>query len=70
MKEKMEERIVELETRLAFQDHTIEELNDVIVSQQEQLDQVIKELALLKEQVLSILAESGDQKNDPPPPHY
>ena len=34
------DRIVELETRLAFQDNTIEELNGVIISQQKQLDRL------------------------------
>ena len=32
------DRIVELETRLAFQENTIEELNTVIIDQQKQID--------------------------------
>ena len=39
-KHKLEERIVELETRQAFQEHTIEELNGVIISQQQQIDRL------------------------------
>ena len=36
--ESLTTRIIELETRLAFQDHTIEELDGVIISQQQQID--------------------------------
>lgn len=39
--------IVELETRLAFQDNTIEELNEAIISQQQQLDRLESDLALV-----------------------
>jgi len=39
----MEERIIELETRLAFQDNTIEELNGALTAQQAQLDKLTKE---------------------------
>ncbi len=39
-REALAARIVELETRLAFQEHTIEELNKVITGQQRQLDEL------------------------------
>ena len=39
----MEHRIIELETRLAFQENALEELNEALVSQQAQLDAVEKE---------------------------
>ncbi len=67
----MEERIVELETRLAFQENTIEELSDVVAQQQIQLDDVIKELLALKEQYQNTNAEGAEgQGEEPPPPHY
>lgn len=47
----MEERLIELETKTAFLDHTIEELNDVIVKQQFELDEMTKKMARLKEQI-------------------
>ena len=37
-------RLTELETRLAFQDQTIEELHEVIYRQQGQLDELSREL--------------------------
>ncbi|MFQ5582782.1 MAG: SlyX family protein, partial [Mariprofundaceae bacterium] len=34
----LDERIIELETRLSFQDRLVQELNDVIAGQQKQID--------------------------------
>ena len=67
----MEDRIVDLESKLAFQDETINELNDVITNQQRQLDVLREEIRLLNLRIVS-LAESSvnpDEK-EPPPPHY
>ena len=47
----MEERLVELETKTAFLDKTIEDLNDVIVKQQQQIDLLEKNLERMKEQL-------------------
>ncbi|NTV14660.1 MAG: SlyX family protein [Desulfobulbaceae bacterium] len=46
--EKLAARLTELETHLAFQDQTIEELHEVIYRQQGQLDELTRELAKLK----------------------
>ena len=43
----MEHRIIELETRLAFQELALEELNSALIDQQAQLDRVEKECARL-----------------------
>lgn len=50
----MEERITELETKVMFQDQTIEELNQVIYDQQQQLDKLGDEVALLKKQLAAL----------------
>jgi SlyX protein len=67
----MEDKIVDLETKLAFQDETINELNDVITDQQNQLDELREEIRLLNLRIVSI-AESTPNSNEvePPPPHY
>jgi len=52
----MEQRIIELETRLAFQEIALEELNEALISQQAQLDGLEKEclrLANLLNETLS-----------------
>ncbi len=59
--ESLTTRIIELETRLAFQDHTIEELDGVIVSQQQQLDRLESDLALVKRQLKQLVVGTSDE---------
>ncbi len=67
----MENKIIELESKLAFQDQTINELNEVITDQQHQLDQLREEIRLLNIRIASV-AEASNVSNEkePPPPHY
>jgi SlyX protein len=67
----MEKRLTELESRVAFQDDTIQKLNDVVVAQQDQLDRMFEELKYLNEKIKvldSELVAAEDQET--PPPHY
>jgi len=52
----MEHRIIELETRLAFQEIALEELNSALISQQAQLDSVEKECTRLAHLLTETLA--------------
>ncbi len=63
----LEERITSLETRIAFQDKTIDELNDVVTAQQKQIDDLFKRLRELIEQ---IGPTPLDKNADTRPPHY
>ena len=67
----MDERLVELEVRVAFQDQNFQELNEVVTRQQTQIDRLVKQLAMLMSQ-LSGLAPSlvMPQEEEKPPPHY
>ncbi len=67
----MENKIIDLESKLAFQDETINELNEVITDQQQQLDQLREEIRLLSLRIASV-AESavGTEEKEAPPPHY
>ncbi|MBX9914369.1 MAG: SlyX family protein [Pseudomonadaceae bacterium] len=63
-------RINELECRLSFQDDTIQSLNDVVVSQQRQIDRLqLQFAALLKRQDEQQSQFSIDDQHTPPP-HY
>lgn len=66
-----EERLTELETRVAFQESTINELNDVVTQQQEKLEILqgaIQELfARMKSMSEEVVRDPADE---PPPPHY
>ncbi len=61
-------RLDALEMRLAHQDHTIAELNDVITSQWRKIDVLERQLSILKEEFQN-LTPSRDGP-EPPPPHY
>ncbi|KKB07488.1 SlyX family protein [Devosia chinhatensis] len=63
------ERIEALETRIAYQDQTIEDLNAAITEQWKVIDLLTKKVVTLEEQVRSG-AYIADPANDKPPPHY
>lgn len=52
----MEQRIIELETRSAFQEIALEELNDALIGQQAQLAAVEKECLRLAKLLAEALA--------------
>ena len=63
--------IIDLETRLTYQEAALQELSDVIVRQQKMLDSLSNQLELLTQQMRSqaqfdVLPTS----QEPPPPHY
>ena len=69
----MENKIIDLQSKLAFQDETINELNEVITDQQNQLDQLREEIRLLSLRIASVAestAGAGTEEKEPPPPHY
>ena len=67
----MDNRITELETKIAYQEHTIQELNDVVYRQQLQIDKVEVMCKHLMDRIQS-MAEAGGGVNDvnERPPHY
>lgn len=67
-----EQRIIELETRLAYQEHTISELNDVVTDQQRQLTRLQRVLETLTSR-LEAMADAipgGSTPQNERPPHY
>ncbi|CAD5109071.1 SlyX family protein [Zestomonas carbonaria] len=66
----LEERITELESRLAFQDDTIQALNDVLVAQQRVLERMQLQLAALAKRQEDMQGWIDGPQDDAPPPHY
>lgn len=66
-----EQRLVDIETRLAFQEDTIDRLNEVIYRQQELIDRLIARCEMLGSRVKE-LAEKlpEDSDGEERPPHY
>jgi SlyX protein len=65
----LSERIDALETRLAFQDETIETLNQTITAQWQQIEGLARQLASLSERLKEAEAHAPGA-TDEPPPHY
>lgn len=67
-----EQRIIELETRLAYQEQTLSDLNDAVAGQQQQLSRVEHLIESLKDRVAVIAESLSDStgQQDQRPPHY
>ena len=65
----LSERIDTLETRLAYQDDTIETLNQTITAQWKQIDMLTRQVAQLNERLQEAEANAPGPANEPPP-HY
>lgn len=67
----LNERMIELETKSSYQEHLIQELNEVIISQQKQLDTLEASI----QRVSNYLKNNQDSQlarpdEEVPPPHY
>ena len=65
----LSERIELLETRLTFQDETIETLNNTITAQWLKIDALTRQVAALSERLREAEANAPGAANEPPP-HY
>ena len=65
------DRLTELETRMTFQDHTIGQLNDVVIGQSQQITQLQRDLAMLRTQMKTMAPSlTAPASEETPPPHY
>lgn len=65
----IEDRIIELETKLSFQEQTIEELNQVIIEQQKLFDRLQLQIKQLNTKI-DETSKHDSQETHEIPPHY
>ena len=65
----LSERIDTLETRLTYQDETIEQLNQTITAQWKQIDALTRKITELGDRLQEAEANAPGPANEPPP-HY
>ena len=72
----LEQRLVDLETRLAFQEQALQELSDALAEARQEegrnalrLHRALEELRQLRS-ALAASPVTGDAASEPPPPHY
>lgn len=69
-------QLTDLQSRMAFQDDTIQTLSDVMAGQQQQISRLEKALALHREKLLELMADLEQRSShtgqavDERPPHY
>ena len=66
----LDSRMADLEARLAFQDDTIQTLNDVVVEQQRAIDRLQAQLGMLARRQEELQSRIGGEDDEVPPPHY
>ncbi|WP_018691406.1 SlyX family protein [Algicola sagamiensis] len=67
----LEARIVELESKVAFQEDTINRLNEALQAQQEQLLKMQRQVKLLAERQTNAHTPAvAALSEETPPPHY
>jgi len=64
-------RLEKLETTIAYQDETIEELNKAVTDLWQQLEAMRRDLSKLTDQLRAVEAHPAlAAQDEPPPPHY
>ncbi len=63
-------RLETVETKISYQEHLIQELNEVIISQQNQMDKLEKMLEQLRSYINHAEAGQTTPEQEAPPPHY
>ncbi len=66
----MNNQLVELQTQIAFQEDTLQSLNDVVANQQKQIDALKQEVNFIKQQFSELVAGMGENSPEEKPPHY
>ena len=71
MNQSLEQRIEELESKIAFKEHSIEQMSDEMAQQQKLVAEMTVQIRYLAGKVKSLQsANMDDPTNEPPPPHY
>ena len=66
----MNEEIERLEIKLGFLEGQVEELNEVVITQDRSIAELQKKLELLEKKVTDLEEVSGEARPNRKPPHY
>jgi SlyX protein len=70
MQDDLADRVEALETRVAYQDQTVDDLNKTVTAQWERIDKLSRELTRLADRLQQAEDRSAPTGPEPPPPHY
>lgn len=66
----MESRLNDLEMKISYTEDMVDELNLTVFRQQQQIDQLIRQVTALREQVQNAAPAEQFSLRDELPPHY
>jgi Uncharacterized protein conserved in bacteria len=66
----LESRVTDLETRLAFQDDTLQTLSDVVYEQEKLIERLRLQMQALLKRLEEVQGQVGVSEDEAPPPHY
>ena len=66
----MEDRLTELEIKIGFSEDILEALNRTVFRQQQQIDQLQRDLRTLRQQLQAAMPAEPNNPGDEIPPHY
>ncbi|WP_370279874.1 SlyX family protein [Pontibacterium sp.] len=66
-----EERITELESRVAFQEDALDKMSDEMAHQEKQIEMLTQMVKILNRNLESLRGDPlSSSEDEPPPPHY
>lgn len=68
----MQQQLIELESKLAFQEDTVNSLNNELHQHQMRIEKLQQQVMLLAEKLRQLPDDQGilSPEEEPPPPHY
>ena len=66
----MDERMVDLETRIAFLEDAQQQLSDVMARQENEIALLLQRVATLEQQLRQAVPSLVSNSDNEPPPHY
>jgi len=66
----MNKELIELETKIAFQEDLIQALNRTVAGQQQELVELRRDMQELQTQLRALAPSLSSTITDEPPPHY
>lgn len=66
----MDDRLEKIEIKLSLSEDLLDELNKTVYRQQQQIEQLQREIMALREQLLAALPSEPRSLKDDIPPHY
>lgn len=67
----MDEKLVDLETRIAFLEDAQQQLSDVMARQEKEIERLVNRIADLEAQLRAVAPSLvADSAEETPPPHY